>query len=332
MYFYQYDAWNRLVQVNEKGSLAATSFTAAGTIGSGVSPSAVGPMKHHHAYDGLGRLVKTSSPLDGIFTENGSTAQQTERFYYDGIRRIQEVVVNPVTNMFDEEFAARTGLSGMQNEILADQGSIGGGEVDGTVAAMSYEQAQLSLGQSLAQNGGTNNLNISTPLPSGTTLAREYIWGPGDRGTDEMLAQFDTTGKAWYPIQDGGGDIVALVETIPGGGGAGRVAAQFVYDAYGAVLSAEHFYAHPYLHAGHKGLFIERLDQPNVDTSTMTEIPRLVPLATNYVHMRSRSYAPGLGRFFQRDMNQTGSALNSIEAYHGAGAFPAVAAMDMQGL
>lgn len=64
----------------------------------------------------------------------------------------------------------------------------------------------------------------------------------------------------------------------------------------------------------------------------MTEILRLVPPATNYVHMRNRAYAPGLGRFFQRDMNQTGSALNSIEAYHGAGAFPAVAAMDMQGL
>jgi len=49
-------------------------------------------------YDGLGRLIKTQSP----FPEPGSIEfpglLRSERFYYDGIRRIQELVTDPVLN------------------------------------------------------------------------------------------------------------------------------------------------------------------------------------------------------------------------------------------
>jgi len=77
---------------------------------------------------------------------------------------------------------------------------------------------------------------------------------------------------AWLTLQDGGGDIVALVKTTPntsGGGGGGRgggfesfVAAQWTHDPYGGMLGSESLAAHPPLHAGHKGLFFNKLRGP----------------------------------------------------------------------
>jgi YD repeat-containing protein len=339
MYFYQYDAWNRLLQVNEKGSLTAGMFDGAGNLpneGTGaVDPEDIGPVLKHHAYDGLGRLVRTASPIPGGTTPTGGAAIVTERYYYDGIRRVQEVMTNPLSNMENMAFAQQSGLGGVLNEIVSEQNAAAGGGVsgvDGNIAALGYEQAQMELGQSYSMGGeGGGEEEIPTV---GTTLAREYVWGPGDRGTDELLVQFDTTNKPWYVIQDGGGDVSAVVQpaVTSGGSSPARVVAQYVYDPYGAAISVEHLFAHPFIHAGHKGLFIERLDQPALDASTLAEIPRLVPLATNYVHMRNRAYAPGLGRFLQRDMNATGSSLNSFQAYHGAGAFPVIMAMDMNAM
>ncbi|MCW5777008.1 MAG: hypothetical protein KIS87_11265, partial [Phycisphaeraceae bacterium] len=75
-YWYQYDAWNRLVQVNAaEWDAQQEKFVA-------------GDLVKHHAYDGLGRLVRTQSPVPL------ATALRTERFHYDGVRRIQEVVID----------------------------------------------------------------------------------------------------------------------------------------------------------------------------------------------------------------------------------------------
>jgi len=62
-----------------------------------------------------------------------------------------------------------------------------------------------------------------------------------------------------------------------------RVAAQWTYDAYGSVLSADHLAPHAFLHCGHKGLFFDRLDVGVADTAipgaAALETPRLVPFA-----------------------------------------------------
>jgi len=72
--------------------------------------------------------------------------------------------------------------------------------VDRSVAALGYEQAQMEM--SLFGEG-----EEQMPLDTGTTRAREYVWGPGDRGTDELLVQYDTGNKPWYVIQDNGGMV-----------------------------------------------------------------------------------------------------------------------------
>ena len=76
---------------------------------------------------------------------------------------------------------------------------------------------------------------------------------------------------------------------VPAGPGAGpttistaRVVQQWTYDAYGAVLAAEHVVDDPNvvipnLRVGHKGLFADRLDVGI--TTSGTDLPRLMHTA-----------------------------------------------------
>ena len=75
-YLYQYDGFNRLVQVNHAGLLSAGSFDSDGRIVSGP----VGALVAKYTYDGLGRLIKKET----------STTQ--ESYFYDCVRRLQEVI------------------------------------------------------------------------------------------------------------------------------------------------------------------------------------------------------------------------------------------------
>jgi hypothetical protein len=73
----------------------------------------------------------------------------------------------------------------------------------------------------------------------------------------------DTIGSI-ISMADAGGDVVAMAKRHAPTGGASahaRVAAQWTYDAYGAVVAAEVFdAASPVNRCGHKGLFADRLD------------------------------------------------------------------------
>ncbi|HOW73396.1 MAG TPA: thrombospondin type 3 repeat-containing protein [Phycisphaerae bacterium] len=89
-YVYQYDAWNRLVQVNLRGTLQCTpanpdtsDFTVAGQLAP-IQSRAIGALVGCYVYDAVGRLI-TASEL----TTSGLKAVD---YYYDGIRRIQEIV------------------------------------------------------------------------------------------------------------------------------------------------------------------------------------------------------------------------------------------------
>ena len=149
----------------------------------------------------------------------------------------------------------------------------------------------------------------------------------------------------FWSIQDGGGDVVALCDSqgamvatgAQAGSGqssvtvkTGRVVGQWVYGAYGEVLVAETIEDHPTLHLGHKGLFVDRLDEGITTSGTdppgggaggsaggggagagsgAAESPRLVPFAVTLVYARNRSYSPTLGRWMQRDPNATGSPI-----------------------
>jgi len=263
----------------------------------------------HHAYDGFGRLVRTQSPYPDPQTAGDD--RRTERFYYEGARRIQEIVVDPME-------------------------SLGGAMVSGDPSVQ--QMAQLSASQQEA-----NPDDSSTPLglesmmmgPGGgggadRHIAREYIWGPGDAGFDELIVQYDTLGAENWAIQDLGGDLMALCDVAGGGGGTARVVAQWSYDAYGDVLSAEHLHSHIQPHLGHKGLFLDRHDGGILEQGA--EAHRLIPSAHANYHNRNRAYNPQLGRFLQRDPNATAMTLLQTAALHGRSFGAIVSAFDMDGL
>ncbi len=51
----------------------------------------------------------------------------------------------------------------------------------------------------------------SAPYPF-ARLEREYVWSPGDWGVDELLVQYDQGRRASWPLQDAGGDVIALCD------------------------------------------------------------------------------------------------------------------------
>lgn len=143
-------------------------------------------------------------------------------------------------------------------------------------------------------------------------LEREYLWGPGDRGVDELLVQFDRTAarKPWWVIQDDGGDVVAVCDTIATGSsaGKGRVVQQLTYDAYGEALTSSTLQPHPVLRCGHKGLFVDRLDV-GVMSNGFVEYERIVLFSYTLCYNRNRTYSPMAGRFLQADPNETGQVV-----------------------
>lgn len=85
-YFYNYDAFNRLARVSYSGTLAYNRET-------GVLTGSPGDWIANFNYDAFGRLVRTQRPIP-----TSATQVYTERYYYDGVRRIQEVHTDPLYN------------------------------------------------------------------------------------------------------------------------------------------------------------------------------------------------------------------------------------------
>ncbi|MFO0972174.1 MAG: polymorphic toxin-type HINT domain-containing protein [Phycisphaerae bacterium] len=218
-YVYQYDAWSRLVQVNHAaGPLPDPLAQMQGVETGVVLPAYVGDLVVRYVYDGFGRLVEKTTPIE----RHGPTVLRTKAFYYDGVRRIQEVLIEPVEGEFDTIFFLDEWDGGTSNTELPGE-------------------------------GGTGPQEIITS--SGSFLAwvdREYVWGTGE--TDELVCQFDKLGRAMYVIQDAGGDVTGLLDDT------GSLVEQISYEPYGAVRWAESYSPHPVSRVGHKGLFFERFD------------------------------------------------------------------------
>ena len=174
--------------------------------------------------------------------------------------------------------------------------------------------------------------------PDGTgqpTLRREHVWGPGDNGFDELLIQFDgpdweTRNIGWWSLHDASGDLVGLFDLDSNN--EARLVAQWSYEPYGDVIAAEHLHPFPVQTLGHKGLFLDRLDnETNAPSSSGDSAHRLVPFAHSIYHNRNRVYAPSLGRFLQQDPNQT--AMGLLEGgYHDSSMGAAALAYSLEGL
>ena len=296
-YGYEYDAWGRVVEISN-----ATTFVDSVT---GEVSVEYGDMLKHFVYDGFGRLIRTTSPVDDD-PGDGLPAEsvQSISFFYDGARRIQEIINDQVLSIAG---ALNSGDSGLQS--LAIQ-STNESNPELSSAPMSLEKGQ-------------------TPEPTTRNIYREYVWGPGDRGPDELLLQTDENDDEYWCLMDGGGDLVAMA-TVDTGSNV-DVVQQWTYDAYGATLTAEQLGTSLVSHVGHKGLFMDRLDVA-MHGSGGIESPRLVPYGHTIYQNRNRSYSPSLGRFLQMDPNQTSMALLSTTASHGRGIGAISIAFSMEGM
>ena len=96
-YFYQYDGLNRLMQVSEQGSVG---YSINPNTGQGSYSGTPGNWLILYTYDALGRLIRAQRP----WPQPGPTGSylRIEHYYYDGVRRLQEVFVDPVVPQTDK--------------------------------------------------------------------------------------------------------------------------------------------------------------------------------------------------------------------------------------
>ncbi|MBK9187381.1 MAG: hypothetical protein IPM33_00340 [Phycisphaerales bacterium] len=126
--------------------------------------------------------------------------------------------------------------------------------------------------------------------------------------------------RATWPLQDAGGDVIALCD-LAGVNASARVLTQIVYDAYGRVIGrddpATPSTGPPELRVGHKGLFFDRLDAGIFDVTLGRETPRLAPGARLSGYARNRTLHCDFGRWNQADPNATGLPVQTAIAFHG---------------
>lgn len=279
IYYYQYDAWNRLVQVNEMGTawLGADGRPSMGQLG---------PVVARYAYDGLGRLIRKQSAVN-----TGQTYIQSKDFYYDGVRRIQEVIFRPPlgSGLFEPEHGNDEGI------ILPSE------PIDPTAIT------QIILGA----DPGSVKGNVGYLWTD-----REYVYDPaGD--VDAFIYQVDKHNRVMYMLQDANLNVVGLVAgpttanpTQYPWPAVGTLLEQYVYEPYGKVIKSDSFHVHPVNRVGHQGLFFERYDADFGDQT-------LAGSANGLYYNRNRFYHPVLGRFTTRDPNESGMPILAALATNG---------------
>ncbi len=131
-------------------------------------------------------------------------------------------------------------------------------------------------------------------IENGRPRAREYIYGPDY--VDELVCRIDEDNAVHYFAQDANYNVVALFDTL------GEVVAQFTWNPYGTLVASETYAPHADVRIGHQGLFFTRYDGTSSD-------PTLAPDTAGLYNNRNRHYNPTLGRFMQRDPNETAAVL-----------------------
>jgi len=127
-----------------------------------------GPWVASYFYDGLGRLIRRSTPGGSAASADEDAAPRHEDWFYDGLRRVAVHVTRPA--------------SGTQ--------PIGGGTAGSGSGA--------SAGNGGSGSGSSGGLGGTTPLALAS--ATEYLWGPG--GIDEPIGFVTPAGRLRYLIPD----------------------------------------------------------------------------------------------------------------------------------
>ena len=272
------------MQVN---GIGAAGLDANGRVASGE----LGRFVTRYVYDGLGRLIRKETPVSAV-----STYMQAKDYYYDGVRRIQEVIARP-------------------QELLPELPPLGGG----------VQNDELPM---LLDGGGLLDPNDEDPEPIPPEVQyqrwidREYVYGPAY--VDEFVCQIDRYGGVIYMVQDANYNVVALVSggcclSVPEGNcvqpPAGAILEQYTYEPCGGIVAEELFFDHAVNRVGFQGLFFERFDGAFTDLTITSANEGLY-------YARNRFYDVDRGRFNQRDVN--GTALPIITAMLMNGKMPEV--------
>jgi hypothetical protein len=250
-----------------------------------------------------------------------------------GCRRMWRINPNPILSRLVAVLAAFVAVCSMGGVSIALGQAGGAMQAAASQVAMNAEEP---LDGSAAPATLESQALESEVIPATVTyLAREYVWGNGDWGVDELLAQYDADRRASWPLQDAGGDVIALCDR-GGANGTARVITQIVYDAHGSVIDRDDPYglaasAGKELRVGHKGLFFDRLDAGISDPVTGAETPRLWPGARLSGYARNRTLHCDFGRWNQPDPNMTGLPVQAALVYHGRDLLSAVQGFDLRG-
>jgi hypothetical protein len=319
--WYLYDAWGRLTQVNKARRVVSPVPGAYGW--------EKGDLIRHFTYDGLGRLIRVQRRAVGLESNPTIKLVSSERFYYDGVRRVTEVISAPVMSK-----ESGGGTVEAPDVIEAESGDA----PDEKTANASFEGWQLQ----------SNQIEI----------ALEYVWdveGP----TDTLLAFLGGTNLAsaygegssqrqevWFPIQDQTGDPVAVLSGPMGSIVNGqpmqpmRLSWRGVLCNTGGVIFADdRDWTMPALRIGHKGLHVERLDgtpyifnlqywperlqassgRTSAHGSMLQDPDGHVDLL---MLMRNRVMVASHGRFLQPDPNATGLPVMGDLSFGGSALSP----------
>ena len=143
---------------------------------------------------------------------------------------------------------------------------------------------------------------------SGEDYLREYVWGL--EYIDEAVAQYDSepgqAAELFYLLIDANYNVVAVVDAGNGSTPPGTPVQQYSYWPYGSLLAAESY------HDPGPPEVVTTIDFETYPEQLATNIGHQGlhwDLETWLIHNRRRTYNPELGRFMQRDPNETAQLL-----------------------
>ncbi len=135
-----------------------------------------------------------------------------------------------------------------------------------------------------------------------------------------------------FYLQDGNYNVVALVDA------AGGLAAQYAYEPYGLLAVVDLDPNAPVNRLGHQGLFFERFygpfggpPAPPLSAPALVAADPAAGVPAGLYHNRNRWYSPDLGRFVQRDMNETALPVLAVLAMNGAALDAFLSGLDPHG-
>lgn len=152
VYWYQYDAFNRVASVHELGSLG---FDASGAPASGVP----GDWRLHYTYDAIGRLICKQVPW------NATTERRVAFYHYDGVRRIQEVFKDPVLGSIAPIGTTPTGGGGTSYTTYTDREYVYGPDYLDEVL---WQTDKVGASTYLLQDAGYDVVAVLAEGPGGT--------------------------------------------------------------------------------------------------------------------------------------------------------------------